>query len=47
LLGGLAMIAKAISAEDGFDWQMFMAGWTVVSGALAVFGIGKKIERKG
>ena len=46
ILGGAAMMAKALTAEEGLDFQMLMAGWTTISLGLAAFGIGKKVERK-
>ena len=46
LLGGLAMIFRALTTEEGVDFELLSGGIAVIGGALAVFGIGKKIERE-
>ena len=41
------MVIRGATAEEGLDWGMITAGMTIISAALSVFGIGKKIERGG
>lgn len=47
VLGGLAVILKGLSTEAGIDFEMVIDAGTMIMAGLAVFGIGKKIERNG
>lgn len=44
-LGGLAMIVKGLTADDGPNWEWVVGGFTVLSHAISQFGLAKKGDR--